>query len=47
MANNFNTLLKKLEQGTGQGYTDMKEEQGHNKCTRDNSKKSESVEEKN
>ena len=39
MANNINTLMKKFEQGKGQGSKEVKDDQEPSKCTRANSKK--------
>ena len=47
VADNFNTLLNKFEQGKGQDSKVMKEDQGPSKRTRDDSKKNEGVEENN
>ena len=43
---NIKTLLDKLEHGRIQGFEDMKEDQGHSKCTRANLKKTKVMDEK-
>lgn len=43
VADNINTLLRKLDQGIIHGSRDRTEDQGPNKCTRENSKKTEMV----